>query len=329
MEAIHVGDPGWYLHLDNGLRFYIWRRAILKQKGKKITDRIFPNVPSFVFSFPTGNALESFGDRKRHATYGYFYDSWFHTQFHDDPVCFGDFLNHVFWPERRTPGGPMPLGFQTCIDFAAKKWITTRDLVEAEALLNATAATGFWFREEPYQGWNSNAEPMARNYLLHQIWKAVVEDDPGVEEREHVLHNNMRHQNIALNNQPNIPIIPHTIEQSRIVQRRTTARFRQQRETPMRYKHVRKLTLDESIVLNEFFDSDAASCEGMVESRRHTANEHTGTFSTTHTMTSSGVTMPQALVLSKDSGVGMIVFEGKKSSECLPLGLEDEVMADV
>jgi hypothetical protein len=321
MEAIHLGDPGWYLHLDNGLRFYVWRRAILKQKGKKVTDRVFSNIPSLGFSFPTGNAQESFGDRKRHATYGYFYDSWFHTQFHSDPVCFGDFLNHVFWPERRTPGGPMPLGFQTCVDFVAKKWITTRDVVDTEALLNAAAETGFWFGEEAYRGWSNNTEPMVRKYQRHQIWKAVVVDDPGAEEREHLLHNSMRHQNVALNNQPNIPIIPHTIKQPKIVQRRTTARYSQQRETPKKgYKHLRKLTPEESIALNEFFDSDAASRMDMVESCGHIAKEDTSMCSTNHSVASSDVTMSQALTLNKDNRLdymlpNIIVIENKKLSE--------------
>jgi hypothetical protein len=188
MEAIHLGDPGWWLLNESGLRFYLWRRAVLKQLGKSPNDRVFPNIPSFSLSFPPelvgrGNLSDS----KYHATYGFCYDSWYKTVFNQDIFDFGQFLNITFWPTPRTPGSPMPVGFRTTFDYASTMWHKTRNIVEAMTLLNDAAETGFWFEEIPYAFWDPSMTTI-RKYAMTQIWKPAIGQDPGALERQQTLN---------------------------------------------------------------------------------------------------------------------------------------------
>jgi hypothetical protein len=248
MEAIHIYDPGWYLLLDNGLRFYVWRRAVLKQMGKRLTDRVFPSFPPFKFNFISGDMTGPPGDRKCHATYGYFYDSWYHTVFNSDTIAFGEFLNIAFWPEPRVPGTCMPMGFQTAVDYASWWFMKRRNLLEVEAFLNACAEVGFWFKEIPYERWDKNMK-VIRIYKATNIWKPAVCNDAGAVERHQIINKHMYEQGITLNSEPNIPIIPlSTVDHSSIVTRR-----------PLHPTRRKILTLELNETFNKFFDFEAAS----------------------------------------------------------------------
>jgi hypothetical protein len=263
MEAIHLGDPGWWLLLESGLRFYLWRCAVLKQMGKMPNDRIFPNIPSFGLSFPSSmSGRGNLSDAKCHATYGYCYDSWYKTIFNQDSFAYDQFLNITFWPIPRKPGSPMPVGFRTTCDYAGTVWLKSRDIVEATALLNAAADTGFWFDEVPYAFWNPNVIA-ARKYATSQIWKPAIGNDPGALERQQTLINTMQQQRVALNNQPNIPILPvQTIEYSTITQHQSA---------PPSQRNVETLIPEKIEIWNDLFSFGVAS--GEIESSLPNPNQ--------------------------------------------------------
>lgn len=90
MEAIFLGDPGHFLCLDDGARYYLWRRAKLKMQGKSVlTGRLYPNFPPFQFDFTTTFHLPisqtgrpfKFNELNKHGTYAYFYYSWRRHEF--------------------------------------------------------------------------------------------------------------------------------------------------------------------------------------------------------------------------------------------------------
>lgn len=85
MEAIFLGDPGHFLTLDDGIRYYMWRRLTLKMQGKSVlTDRLYPNLPEFQFDFKTkfGHPHPQLGtpflftSQVKRGTYAYFYRCW-------------------------------------------------------------------------------------------------------------------------------------------------------------------------------------------------------------------------------------------------------------
>jgi hypothetical protein len=259
MEAIHIEDPGWYLILENGLRFYVWRRAVLKHMGKKLTDRVFPSFPPFKFSFFSSDVTGALNDITCHATYGHFYDSWYQTVFNSDTFAFGEFLEMTFWPEPRLPGTDMPMGFQTCVDYASWRFVNRRNLLEAEALLNAAAETGFWFMEMPYKLWDQRMEVL-RAYKAADIWKPAINNDTGAVERHRIINRSMHQQGIAVNTEFNVPIFPFS-----------TSIFTRRTMKPT----LRKLpTQDISEDFEKFFDFDTASGEdtSAESARGETAN---------------------------------------------------------
>ncbi|KAE9977071.1 hypothetical protein EG328_002267 [Venturia inaequalis] len=90
MEAIFLGDPGHFICLDDGARYYLWRRTKLKMQGKSVlTDRLYPNFPPFQFDFTstfnlphpqTGRPFR-IDHTNRHGTYAYFYYCWKRQEF--------------------------------------------------------------------------------------------------------------------------------------------------------------------------------------------------------------------------------------------------------
>jgi hypothetical protein len=250
MEDIHLRDPGYWLLIENGLRFYLWRRAVLKQLGKTLDDRIFPNIPSFGFSFPFNMiGREDLSDPKCLATYGYCYDSWYKTIFNQDVIAFNQFLNITFWPNPRVPGDPMPVGLRSTFDHASTMWLESRNLKEAMALLNAAAETGFWFEEIPFAHWNPESK-VTRKYLTTHVWKPAIDNDPGALERQKSLNLTMLQQQIAPSNQANIPLLPLvTVSDSTIIQRRSAALSKHK---------VKKSRVEEMENWEELFDFAAA-----------------------------------------------------------------------
>jgi hypothetical protein len=85
MEALFLGDPGFFLSLDDGVKYWLWRRTLLQRQGKNVlTGRLFPHFPIFKFDFntcfpaqdqPTGRPYVVDASVKR-GTYTYFYTCW-------------------------------------------------------------------------------------------------------------------------------------------------------------------------------------------------------------------------------------------------------------
>jgi hypothetical protein len=84
MEAMFLGDPGYFFQLNEGVKYYIWRRTLLKLQGTHaLIGRLFPHMPVFNFDFRT--TFRDIGPRGvpyvvtphiRRGTYDYFYSCW-------------------------------------------------------------------------------------------------------------------------------------------------------------------------------------------------------------------------------------------------------------
>lgn len=85
MEAMFLGDPGYFLSLNDGVKYFIWRRTVLKLQGKHpLTGRLFPHFPVFNFDFRSPFLLRDPRTNKQYTvtsqvirqTYAYFYSCW-------------------------------------------------------------------------------------------------------------------------------------------------------------------------------------------------------------------------------------------------------------
>lgn len=93
MEALFLDDPGYFLTLDDGVKYFLWRRTMLKSQNKSIrTDRLYPGFPIFKFDFkntftkidPRTGAPYIITETTERATYAYFYACWRRKAFPSD-----------------------------------------------------------------------------------------------------------------------------------------------------------------------------------------------------------------------------------------------------
>ncbi|KAF2434536.1 hypothetical protein EJ08DRAFT_693563 [Tothia fuscella] len=73
-EAIYFRDPGWFMHIDSGKAFFVWRRTLLNEAGLQETDRLFPDV-QFERQF-LAESMAALPDAQQLADYTTMYGIW-------------------------------------------------------------------------------------------------------------------------------------------------------------------------------------------------------------------------------------------------------------
>jgi hypothetical protein len=217
MEAIFLGDPGHFLQLDEGVRYYVWRRTLLKFQGKEVTDRLFPHFPVFTFDFNTSfddtNFVVPFDVQR--GTYSYIYSCWRRKAFpssQDDrqassnpnpSITLSDFLDqHKFWDAfdpRAKENSAEGAHFKRSIfrnialhmDFAGQKLEKREFKDPAEAMKYVEVSSEIWDHLDfaqlpatfvPTQGYLKQLQ------RIDEIFPPAVTSDEGVEEREQIIH---------------------------------------------------------------------------------------------------------------------------------------------
>ena len=147
MEAIHLGDPGFFIFITSGIRYFIWRRVCFSHRLRKrgILQNGYGTIPTFKLNFKDANFNTMLN------TYAYIYDSWFMHAFGTDATGLVD--GEKVWEEkfgRLTAAQNNNMDSATAtrrVDYffaiAAQKWQIHPSRCETEAYLEAS--TMAWF----------------------------------------------------------------------------------------------------------------------------------------------------------------------------------------